>query len=257
MRRTVRQVAKASGVSVRALHHYDALGLLKPAEVGSNGYRYYGRAELLRLQQILFYRELDVPLAQIGAILDDPGFDLRAALAAHRAALAAKVDRVARLVRTIDRTLASLEEDGTMKDHDMFEGFPAETQAEHERYLVERYGPEVQSDITASKARLAALSGDEKRDLVAELAEIEGALAQAMADGAAPDSAEARRLVERHHRWVARSWPQPPTAESYAGLADLYLDHPEFRARYERLGQGFAEWLAQAMRRFAGTLPSR
>ncbi|HSX57272.1 MAG TPA: MerR family transcriptional regulator, partial [Sphingomonas sp.] len=65
--RTVRQVAKAARISVRTLHHYDAIGLLKPAHVGNNGYRYYGRTELLRLQQILFYRELGLPLGEIGS----------------------------------------------------------------------------------------------------------------------------------------------------------------------------------------------
>ena len=76
---TVKQVAKLSGVSVRTLHHYDEIGLLEPAAVGGNGYRYYGREELLRLQQILFHRELGIPLDQIGRLLDAPGFDRIAA----------------------------------------------------------------------------------------------------------------------------------------------------------------------------------
>ena len=79
---TVKQVAKVSGVSVRALHHYDEIGLLKPASIGRNGYRYYGRDELLRLQQILLHRELDIPLGEIRAILDDPKFDQLDALRA-------------------------------------------------------------------------------------------------------------------------------------------------------------------------------
>src|SRR3546814_7654577 len=85
--RTVRQGARAAGISVRTLHHYDAIGLLKPGHVGANGYRYYGKEELLRLQQILFYRELGLPLAEIAAVLDDPAFDPLAALREHRAAL--------------------------------------------------------------------------------------------------------------------------------------------------------------------------
>ena len=95
--RTVRQVAKAARISVRTLHHYDAIGLLKPAHVGANGYRYYGRTELLRLQQILFYRELGMALGEIGSILDDPGFDPLTALKGHRAALAARIDSSANL----------------------------------------------------------------------------------------------------------------------------------------------------------------
>ncbi|WP_204274313.1 MerR family transcriptional regulator, partial [Klebsiella aerogenes] len=85
---------------VRTLHHYDAIGLLKPAHVGANGYRYYGRTELLKLQQILFYRELGLPLGEIRAILDDPAFDSIAALRGHRVALAARVERYGDLIRT-------------------------------------------------------------------------------------------------------------------------------------------------------------
>jgi len=104
--RTVRQVAKAAGISVRTLHHYDAIDLLKPGHVGANGYRYYGREELLRLQQILFYRELGLPLAGIAAVLDDPAFDPLAALREHRTALDARIGHYRTLIRTIDRTIA-------------------------------------------------------------------------------------------------------------------------------------------------------
>ena len=84
---TVKQVAELSGVSIRALHHYDEIGLLKSAYVGTNGYRYYGRDELLRLQQILFHRELGFPLEEIRRVLSAVDFDRVAALRAHRARL--------------------------------------------------------------------------------------------------------------------------------------------------------------------------
>src|ERR1044071_7499826 len=115
---TVKQVAKVSGVSVRALHHYDGIGLLKPASIGRNNYRYYGRDELLRLQQILLHRELDIPLSDIRAILDDPRFDQLDALRTQREKLAAEAKRYAELVRTIDRTIADLNGDAAMKNAD-------------------------------------------------------------------------------------------------------------------------------------------
>src|SRR5690349_2610401 len=95
---TVRQVAKISGVSVRALHHYDEIGLLKPASVGRNRYRYYGQEELLRVQQILLHRELDIPLHEIAAILDDPAFDQLKALRQQRERLAGEAKRYARQI---------------------------------------------------------------------------------------------------------------------------------------------------------------
>src|SRR5437868_6241526 len=112
---TVSDVARLSGVSVRALHHYDHIGLLRPASIGTNRYRYYGRDELLRLQQILLHRELGIPLEEIGAIIDAPGFDRLEALRLQRSRLALQAERYAELVRTIDRTIASLNGETTME----------------------------------------------------------------------------------------------------------------------------------------------
>src|ERR1700759_4025691 len=106
---TVKQVAELSGVSIRTLHHYDQIGLLKPASVGENGYRYYGREELLRLQQILLHRELEFPLDPIGQVLDQPGVARVAALRRHRDRLAGEVKRYRRLLKTLDDTLAAIE----------------------------------------------------------------------------------------------------------------------------------------------------
>ena len=143
---TVKQVAKISGVSVRALHHYDEIGLLKPASIGRNGYRYYGRDELLRLQQILLHRELDIPLVEIRAILDDPKFDQLDALRAQREKLAAEAKRYAELVRTIDRTIADLNGDSAMQNAELYKGISAEKQAEYEKWLIEKYGGDMSTE---------------------------------------------------------------------------------------------------------------
>ena len=98
---TVKQLAALSGVSVRTLHHYDEIGLLKPERAGANGYRYYGRDQLLRLQQVLFHRELGLLLDEIARLLDAPGFDRTLALKAQKAKLLADAKRYRRLVRTM------------------------------------------------------------------------------------------------------------------------------------------------------------
>src|SRR5580704_4516137 len=105
VRYSVRQLAGLAGVSVRTLHVYDEMGLLKPSVRTDAGYRQYGEAELLRLQQILFYKELDLSLKQIAEILDDPGFDLVEALVGHRIALSARRDRLTTLLNTIEATI--------------------------------------------------------------------------------------------------------------------------------------------------------
>lgn len=119
---TVKQVAKLSGVSVRALHHYDEIGILRPAFLGENGYRYYGEDELLRLQQILIHRELGIALGDIAKLIDAPGFDRLSALRQQRERLAAEAIRFAQLVTTIDRTIASLQGEITMKNAELYRG---------------------------------------------------------------------------------------------------------------------------------------
>jgi DNA-binding transcriptional MerR regulator len=245
---TVKQVAKLSGVSVRTLHHYDAVGLLKPDHVGENGYRYYGREELLRLQQILFHRELGFPLEEIARVLDAPDFDRVAALRRHRQRLEAATKRYRKLVRTIDETLAELEGDRNVDDKDLYKGFAPEKQAEYEAYIADRFG---QAELDASQTRMKAWTKADFRDLQAGWDEIEGGYAKALAEGVPADSETVQALAGRHATWIARSWGRAPTAESFVGLSHLYSDHPDFRARYETRAAGLTEYLVEAMRVFA------
>src|SRR5690349_16977752 len=111
---TVKRLSRLAGVSVRTLHFYDEIGLLRPARVGANGYRYYGQTALLRLQQILFYKELGLSLEEIAEVLDRPGFDVAAALLEHRRALEQRLGRLHRLIATVDQTIAYLKGDTVM-----------------------------------------------------------------------------------------------------------------------------------------------
>jgi len=200
---TVTQVAKLSGVSVRTLHYYDEIGLLRPAYVGDNGYRYYGEDELLRLQQILFHRELGFALAEIGAILDRPDFDRIAALESHKARLEAGAKRYRRLVRTIDRTIAELEArrsrgEWIMKHADLYKGFAPEKQAEYEEWLVERYGGDMRERIDIGKKKFTTLSEPEREKLMAELAAVEADLAEGCRRRVPADSPALEPLLARH-----------------------------------------------------------
>jgi DNA-binding transcriptional MerR regulator len=250
-RYTVKQVAKLSGVSVRALHHYDEIGLLKPAFIGANGYRYYGQDELLRLQQILIHRELDIPLKEIGAILDRPGFDRLASLQQQRERLAAEATRYAQLVRTIDRTIASLQGDRAMRNANLYKGISPEKQAEYEKWLVDRYGGDMPERIRVSKDSYAKLNKDEQRTAMEELQDIETAMVEAMARGVPPQSMALDPLLSRQRDWVALMWGRPCPPEAFAGLADLHLSHPDFVSRYEALGAGFSDYHAAAMKSWA------
>src|SRR5688572_22591926 len=158
-RYTVKQLARLSGVSVRTLHHYDEIGLLKPAFTGENRYRYYGREELLRLQDILFHRELGVPLKDIARLLETER-DRIEVLGEHRAALADRVKRSRQLLRTIDRTIAELTGEETVKDKDLYQGFAPEKQAEYEDWLVDRFGGDMRERIDDSRKAFTALGKD-------------------------------------------------------------------------------------------------
>jgi DNA-binding transcriptional MerR regulator len=248
---TVKQLAAISGVTVRTLHHYDEIGLLKPAWIGENGYRYYARAQLLRLQQILFHREFGVPLNEIAKLLDIEGEDQVGVLLRHRERLEAEARRYAELIDTIDRTIAGIRGQDEIKNADLYKGFSAEKQAEYEDWLVERYGDRMKADIERSKKAMARMSEAEQKAAMQELHDVEQALAEGMRRGVDPNADAIDRLMRRHRAWVAAAWDRPCTVEAYSGLADLYLSHPDFVKRYETIETGFADYLTTAMKAHA------
>jgi DNA-binding transcriptional MerR regulator len=248
---TVKQVAKLSGVSVRTLHHYDEVGLLKPACVGANGYRYYGRDELLRLQQILFHRELGFSLEEIARVLDAEGFDRVAALKAHRVRLEAQTRRYRQLVRTIDDTLAALEGEAKMEDKAMYRGFDPEKQAGYEKELVEKHGPDMQGHIDQAKQGMAGWKQADFDAMQAEAEAIEAGMAKALVEGLPADSAAVSGLMRRQYDWIVKSWNRPAPAAAFKGLGEMYVSDPRFRERYDGRQAGLAEYMAAAMASFA------
>ncbi len=248
---TVKQLAVLSGVSVRTLHHYDEIGLLKPARVGANGYRYYGRDELLRLQQVLFHRELGLSLDEIQRILDALGFDRVQALKAQKQKLLADAKRYRRLVRTIDETLAALKGETEMNDKAIYRGFQPEKQAQYEDWLADRLGDGVRDTIAAQKQQLARRSPSELEHLQAEYQSVEDGLADELKRAAPADSAPVQALVRRHHAWVGAMWGRTPSRDGYVGLSQTYAAHPDFVARFEAKATGLTEYIGQAIQVFA------
>jgi MerR family transcriptional regulator, thiopeptide resistance regulator len=248
---TVKQLAAISGVTVRALHHYDEIGLLAPAHVGANGYRYYGRAELLRLQRILFHRELGVPLGEIAGLLEVEGEDQVGVLLRHRERLAAEQERYRMLIETIDRTVANIKGEMQMSNAEIYQGFSDEKQAGYEAWLAQRYGEAMQDRIQHSRKAMARMNEAEQAAMMEALKDIEAGLVEGMKRGIDPAAEPVDGLIARHRAWVAASWDKPCPPDAYAGLADLYLSHPDFMARYEALAPGFAVWLTDAMKAHA------
>lgn len=245
---TVNQLAKMAGVSVRTLHHYDHIELLKPSSRTAAGYRLYERQDLLRLQQILFFKELDVPLDDIRRILDDPGFDHVRALRQHRTQLEQHVTRLTRLLHTLDQTLSSLtEDDMTLTDEDLYAGFTPEQRERYDREAAEMYDPEL---VKLSQQRLRKLTKAQWEAVKAEGDAVTRALA-ALAD-TAPDSPEVQALIARHHAWIENFYPAD--AALYSGLGQGYAQHPEFRAFYDRYRPNLADFMCAAMTVYADTV---
>jgi DNA-binding transcriptional MerR regulator len=242
---TVSQLAKMAGVSVRMLHHYDALGLLTPSARTAAGYRLYQGQDLLRLQQILFFKELDLPLNQIRAILDDPAFDQVQALKAHRRMLEKRTERLARLLKTIDKTILRLTEDTMeMTDAELYEGFTPEQVERYEREVKELYDPVL---VEESKRRIRKLSKAQWQAVKQEGDDITRAIAL-LADRA-PGDPEVQKLIAQHHAWIENFYTA--SAEVYRGLGQLYASHPEFRARYDQYRLGLADFMQAAMAYYA------
>lgn len=251
---TVKQLGTMAGVSVRTLHYYDAVGLLKPARIGANGYRLYGREELLRLREILVLRELDVSLSEIAAMLSLDARDRADRLTKYRARFAADLSRRHDLLRTLDRTLVHLKGDGPVDMNGLYDGIEPETQAQYEDWLRDRYG-DFAADILDRSRVKTVLTPDGKQTLpgaaMRELEDLENALVSAYETGMAIGAEPLTERLEAHRDWVGRQWGRPCTPEAYAGLAELYLSHPDFVARYETLSPGFSIFLTDAMKAHA------
>jgi DNA-binding transcriptional MerR regulator len=242
---TIGQVARMAGVSVRTLHHYDQIGLLKPSARSAAGYRLYEEQDLLRLQQILFFKELDMPLREIGDVLDDPGYDQVEALEQHRQLLQGRMERLARLLKTIDRTIERITEDSmAITDAELYAGFTPEQAERYRREAREKYDPAL---VEESERRLRQMSKAQWDSIKAEGDEVTRSMAALM--GRPPGDAEVQQVVARHYAWIEHFWT--PTAEAYRGLGQGYVDNPEFRAFYDRYAPGLADFLAAAMRTYA------
>ena len=245
---TVKKLAGMSGVSVRTLHFYDDVGLLKPAYLGANGYRFYEEPQLLTLQQILFYRELGFELKQIKRILGRPDFDKIAALESHRKVLRKNLAKTRELIQTIDRTIEHLKGTKKMKSQEMFEGFDPKQQAKHEQYLIDRYGECMKESIAESKARVKNWTKARWEKSGAAFNEICKDLVSAMDRKRTVDSPDAQSVIRRHYQWLKQFWT--PTRESYAGHSQLIVDS-ELRKAYEAHHPQLPEFVAAAIKIFA------
>ena len=238
MRLSVSEAAKRTGVSVRTLHYYDEIGLLKPSETTPAGYRFYDDAAMASLQQILFYRELDVPLEQIGRILNAPEHDRTEALQKHRTLLLMKRRRLDDMLRLVDETIGGIA---------MYDERPRPTQADWEavkeqyaREAAERWGNT--EAFLESREKHAKYTPGQEAQINAEMEEI----FRAFGGCDDPEGEEARTLVKRWQAHITQ-YHYNCTDSILACLGQMYVNDPRFKENLDKYGPGTAQKISDAI----------
>ena len=238
---TVKAVADLASVSIRALHHYDHIGLLRPASVSPAGYRLYTETDLERLQQVLFFRELGFSLGEIKRIMHSPRYDRQGALREHRRLLLEKRQRLDTLIQSVERTIESLEGGIKVSEKEMFAGFDQQQIDAWTEEARERWGPEHVDESVRRTRRYG------KADWQAINSE-SGALTRIIADNLerGPADPAVQEQVGRWHRLINERC-YDCSLEIFRGLGDLYVDDPRFAANYEQVRPGLARFMRAAM----------
>ncbi|MBA3927358.1 MerR family transcriptional regulator [Listeria rustica] len=246
MEYTVQKLGQLAGVSTRTLRYYDEIGILKPARINSSGYRIYGQTEVDRLQQIMFYREMNVSLEKIKAILEQPDFDEAEALRKHRVELLDKRKQLDELIRNVEKSIAHSERRITMTDQEKFEGFKQKMIDDNE----EKYGAEIREKygdekIEKSNAKLKGMS-EAEMERINQLAETILTDLQVAFETGDPAGEEAQAVAALHKEWLSAYW-DTYSKEAHAGLAQMYVDDERFTAYYDKNQPGLAAFLRDAI----------
>lgn len=232
----IKEFAAFTGVSVRTLHYYDEIGLLAPAFVDrTTGYRYYDENSLLRMQEILFYRELDFSLKSIGEILSSPGYDTKKSLAEQKTLLTLKKERLERLISAID---------DAMKGANVMSAFDNSEFEKHKVEAQEKWG---KTDAYKQHAeRTRHYSKQKWNDLAEGMDQIMAAFASCMKKAERPDSTEAQNLVKTLQSHISENY-YLCTKEILSGLGQMYVADERFRNNIDKHADGTAAFISEAI----------
>ncbi|SFE17331.1 DNA-binding transcriptional regulator, MerR family [Lentibacillus persicus] len=238
----VKEAAELAGISVRTLHHYDEIGLLKP-ETTQSGYRLYSKTDLEKLQQILFFKQLGFPLKRIKEIINDPSFNREEALRVQRNMLQEERSRLDNMIATIDKTIRHTKGEIEMNDKEKFEGFDL-SHNPYEQEARERWGDKA---VDKSNAKIQQRSNDEQKEMSDEFDRIYRSLA-AIRDQA-PDSDDAQAAIEVWYDYLNKIGDY--SLEAFKGLGQLYVDDERFTKNIDKYGDGLAVFMRDAMAEYA------
>jgi DNA-binding transcriptional MerR regulator len=246
MEYTVNKLGQMAGVSARTLRYYNEIGLLKPAKINSSGYRIYSQAEVDRLQQILFYRELGVGLESIRDIVTEPAFDGSQALREHREKLLEKREQLDLLILNVDKTIATTEGRIKMNNKEKFDGFKKKLVDDNEKQFGqesrERYGDEA---VNKSNQKVQGMSPEKYNEVSQLSTELMETLQAAFKTGD-PAGELAQKAADLHRQWLSFYWDSY-SKEAHVGLAQMYVNDERFTAYYDEKQPGTAAFLRDAV----------
>ncbi|KWX20978.1 hypothetical protein AFM11_27745 [Mycolicibacterium wolinskyi] len=249
---SIQQVARMSSVSSRTLRYYHQIGLLNPARIGANGYRYYEREQLLRLQQILLLRQLGLDLASIGAVVDAED-DPVVALRRHHQRLLEQRGEIDRLAATVAATIKHLEEGTDMPAERFFDGFEITPEyiAELEARRIAHTGEMNQPELAEVKRNIAEWSSDDFEAFNREGVQVEQRMVELLRAGVAADDPRTFAVLDDDLALQRKLWT--PTKAGYIELAEALDEPSELRAHYEAQDARLPEYLRDAMLAYAET----
>ncbi len=241
----ISELARMGSVSVRTLHHYDAIGLLKPSGHSEGGYRLYSGDDAQTLQQILFFRELGFPLKVIKEIIEDPSFDRKQALLNHRSLLQKKVERLQQMLTTIDYTLAINEGNQQVDGKKLFGGFSMEDMKEYQKKYrdeaAEKYGKKI---VDQAEERTSQYTDEDWDNNQKGMNAIFHKIADGMADG--PESEDVQKAVAEWRQFITDHY-YDCTPDIFIGLADIYTGDERFRHNIDQIKPGLATFMSDAI----------
>jgi MerR family transcriptional regulator, thiopeptide resistance regulator len=239
----VSEVARLAGVSIRTLHHYDEIGLVRPSARSTAGYRLYAQKDLERLQQVLFFKEFEFPLDEIQRIIGSPNFDLGAAVRMQRQLLTERAIRIKALIAAVDAAIHSIKKGTTMTNEERFEVFGDFDPLKYEDEVKEKWGNS--EAYRESVKRTKHYTKDDWIKIKAEADGIFEELAKLFKRGHSAHSPEAMDLAERHRKHIAR-WFYPCSHSFHRGLGELYVNDSHFSAYFERYAHGLTSYARDA-----------
>jgi DNA-binding transcriptional MerR regulator len=247
MEYSIKNLSELAGVSSRTLRYYDQIGLLSPSRTQKNGYRVYGQSEVDRLQEILFFRELGIPLEEIKKLIQDSSLDSIKILQDYRSGLLKRRDQLDSLINNVEKTVRSRKGMLVMNDKEKFEGLRAESIKDNEK----RFGDEVRRSfgekaVAESHRKFSNLTQEEYAKMMEIEHEIKRSLATAVTDNEDPKGETGLRIAKLHKEWLSYTWTKY-TAAAHAGLVRMYLEDPRFIDYYDKDVEGCARFLNEAV----------